>query len=204
MQKMSKIFLVLTTAICGLFGGCYDGEMECYDSNRFVSLNFLTTDEFDSIQLYLNEKHICYGDVGVYYEQIICQDTGRFLVATVVSEADVDKCVLSEENPIWYGFHCFVGKPSDGIDVNSAKIRAQIFYKDEKSWIETPLNTWGGNYVNVIAESDTTRWFTYDKNPVRPYFDDYDSPSSSNRVGCYDGYCVATLPMADKDVCYDK
>lgn len=204
MRELSKIFFILTTAICGLFCGCYDGETECYDSSQFVSLNFLTTDEFDSIQLYLNEKHICYGDVGVYYEQIICQNSEWFLTASIASEADIDKCVLSEKNPIWYGFHCFVGMPSDGIGVNSAKIRAQIFYKDENNWIEIPLNAWGGNYVNVIAESDTAQWFAYDENPVRPYFDDYDSPASSNRAGCYDGYCVATLPMTDKDVCYDK
>ena len=39
---------------------------------------------------------------------------------------------------------------------------------------------------------------------ILSYFDDYESPAASNRVGCHDGYCIATLPMADKDVCYDK
>lgn len=37
-----------------------------------------------------------------------------------------------------------------------------------------------------------------------PFSDNFKSPASSNRVGCYDGYCVAMLPMVDKDVCYDK
>ena len=130
---MSKIFLVLTTAICGLFGGCYDGEMECYDSNRFVSLNFLTTDEFDSIQLYLNEKHICYGDVGVYYEQIICQDTGRFLVATVVSEADVDKCIDQLKKSLLEE----LGKDDVDIAVLAIHLCRDLSCTDKSQWHDT-------------------------------------------------------------------
>ena len=204
MQKMSKIFLALTTAICGLFCGCYDGETECYDSRKFVSLNFLTTDGFDSIYFYLNENRVCYENIGVYYDWVLCrQDSNQFLTAMEVSESDISKCISSDEDPIWKGFHCFIGEPSDRVDVGIAKMRAQIFYKNEITWMETPLKSWGGDYVNIVAEHDTSRWFAYNDNPIRPYFDEFRSPASSNRAGCYDGYCVATLPIVKEEFCFD-
>ena len=68
--------------------------------------------------------------------------------------------------------------------------------------IDKPFSS--NNMINIIPESDTAEWFGYKENPIRPFFDVFDSPASSNRAGCYDGYCVATLPMADNDFCYDK
>ena len=202
---MCKTVLLCMSVISGLFCGCYDGETECFGSSQFVSLNFLTTGKLDSVHFYLNEDRVCEGNIGVYYDQILCyQDSNAFLTAMIATESDTDKCILSDEKSIWKAVHCFVGKPSDGVNVGSAKIWLRIFYKNESSRVELPLESFGGSNVNIIAEHDTISWFAYDENPIRPYFDDYESPAASNRVGCHDGYCIATLPMADKDVCYDK
>ena len=96
---MRKTVLFCMSVICGLFWGCYDGETECFGSSQFVSLNFLTTGKLDSVHFYLNEDRVCDGNIGVYYDQILCyQDSNAFLTAMIATESDTDKCILSDKN----------------------------------------------------------------------------------------------------------
>ena len=62
----------------------------------------------------------------------------------------------------------------------------------------------GGRHINIIPETDTTKWFGYDQNPIRPYFDEFNTPALSMRMGCNDNYCMVALPMTQKEICRDK
>ena len=187
MQKLSKISLVLTTAFCGLFCGCYEGiETKCYDSNRYVFLKIISMTDIDSVHFFLNTRRVCV--VGLSENKYQCDDS-----TLKVSENDC---------PVWNVFSCGLG-PLENVDFDSSKMSIEIFIKGDINNIETDFTVIGGNYINVIPEQDTAEWFGYEENPIRPFFDVFDSPASSNRGGCYDGYCVATLPIVKEEFCYD-
>ena len=92
----------------------------------------------------------------------------------------------------------------ENVDFDSSKMSIEVFIKGDINNIETDFTVIGGNYINVIPEQDTAEGFGYEENPIRPFFDVFDSPASSNRAGCYDGYCVATVPIVEEEYCYDK
>ena len=62
MQKKSKIYLALTTAICGIFlGCCYDGaDVECFDTKEYISIHILSTTKIDSADMYLSGEQVCH------------------------------------------------------------------------------------------------------------------------------------------------
>ena len=137
-------------------------------------------------------------------DEWICQKPSDFLSVMYPTKINLDNCVLSEEYPIWNGFHCLVGGPSDTINVDSGELSVHIFSQENRIKIQSSLISFSGNQINIIPEQDTTKWFSYVDNPTRPEHEAFVSPAASNRVGCFDGYCVATLPMMVKEFCYDK
>ncbi|MBR6449451.1 MAG: hypothetical protein IKS96_05845 [Fibrobacter sp.] len=132
------------------------------------------------------------------------QKTSDVMKLMLLSEVDLNTCDSSEEYPVWTGFDCLVNGSFDTVKVDSSKLRVNIFYKGHQSKIETDFVVMGGMQVNVIPEQDTTRWFGYKENPAIPQHEAFESPAKSNRKGCFEGYCVATFPIARKEVCYDK
>jgi hypothetical protein len=122
----------------------------------------------------------------------------------LLSEVNLNNCDQSEECPIWTGFDCLVNGAFDTVKVDSSKLSVNVFSDGHKTIIETDFVVLGGLQVNVIPEQDTTLWFGYKENPAIPQHEAFESPAKSNRNGCFEGYCVATFPIARKEVCYDK
>ena len=133
MQKISSIlfFMVISSLL-----GCQTEELECTDSNHFISLNVLTADNVDSIHFLLNNRNICHGNVGNFYNLLICGDSS---VNGYLSAIEIDdpskKCEISDKKTIWKNFHCFIGNSSDEIDVDSSALSLEIFTATEKSTI---------------------------------------------------------------------
>lgn len=201
MQKMS--WLLLSLVLCSILG-CYpDGEsMECFAAERYISLNFLTTSQVDSVQFYLGEQRICNENVGRYHKIVVCKSS-----TTDDASADSgyfsERCMLSEKEKVWTIFHCYVGEPSDGVDVNSGKLSVVVF-SETLERVDVSQGSFGGQIINIFPEQDSTEWYGYKDNPIRPFFDDFNSPTISMRKGCFNEFCVASLPMVDKEVCYEK
>lgn len=196
------LWFILALILCSILG-CYpngDG-MECFGKDRYASLNFLTTTPVDSVQFYLDEQRICYGDVGHYYKLVVCKSLTTD--ADVASDFFSEKCMASEKEKTWTIFHCYVGEPFDGVVVSSKELRVKVFSTNREK-IDIPLGSLGGLITNVFPERDSAEWFGYRDNPIRPFLDDFYSPALSMRKGCFNGFCVASLPMADEEVCYDK
>jgi len=176
-QKLSMISLALTTAICGLFCGCHEGiETKCYDSDQYVFLRIISTTHIDSAHFILNNQRVCEG--GLSKKEYLCNE---------------DDC------PVWDVFSCGLG-PLENVDFDSSKMSIEIFIKGDINNIETDFTVIGGNDINVIPEQDSAKWFSYKENPLGQI---YGSPQLSKRAGCYDGYCVATLPIVKEEFCYD-
>jgi hypothetical protein len=202
-SNMRKVLFFLI--IFGIvFVGCYEGDIECSSSDHYVSLDVFTTDNIDSIHFYINKKQVCYGNVGTYHEMIICDDTLATGYMVAVNDVEnANKCVGTEKI-IWRVFHCFVGGIPGVDDDNAGVLDLELFDSVNKMHINFSRITLGGLYVNIIPEKDTTKWFGYTDNPVRPFFSEFNAPSVSTRMGCYNGYCIATSPMTERDVCCDK
>ena len=202
MQELSKIFLALTTAICGLFCGCYDGETECFDTREYLIINVLSATNIDSAIININGSQKCYlNEIRLYVkreDEIFFYDDG--INKKVV---DIEHCDSAEKCLSWQSAGCILGH-SDKIDVNANYVSVLLFdgLQEKNINIDKPLS--GKKIINIIPASDTAEWFGYKENPIRPFFDVFDSPASSNRGGCYDGYCVATLPIVKEEFCYDK
>lgn len=232
MPKISpKIYLALTTAICGLFCGCYDGEIECYDSDRFVSLRVVSTTNIDSVYFFLNDQRVCNKETGIDQKWFLCDDSTNKVPVYIQPTSDTvpdgcelraglwicmehknglrqlpsfeynpDNCVVSQAYPIWNGFSCEID-PFDGVELGKSKLSLQVFSDEKEVRIETDYVVAGGYNVNIISEQDSSMWFSYKKNPLDLI---NNVPDRTTRNGCYDGYCVMTLPIVLDRYCYDK
>ena len=182
MHKVIIFFVIVLISL--LFFGCYEGvKTECYDSNRYVFLKIISMTDIDSVHFFLNNRRVCV--VGLSENKYQCDDS-----TLKVSENDC---------PVWNVFSCGLG-PLENVDFDSSKMSIEVFIKGDINRIETDFTVMGGNNINVIPEQDSTKWFSYKENPLGQI---YGSPQLSNRVGCYDGYCVATLPIVKEEFCYD-
>ena len=218
MQKLSRISLALATAISGLFWGCYDGETECFPPGARFYHN--STLDVDSVQFYLDDERICYEQLivedgictncpkikGNLFENIMCQNSVDDESYSFFSFGDeyINNCVATEDFPIWRAFDCSINEKLYKKSIDSLKLTMHVFLKNESKKIELGIKIADGNHYNIIAEQDTALWYSYTSVTMRDYFDYYGPASAWKRSGCYDGYCVAILPMAEKDVCYDE
>lgn len=205
---MRKKCSLLAVLIVSCILGCYEDDGVCYDSKRFVSLSIVSTSSVDSVQFFLNNQRICIGNTGIDQKMVMCKDKNRetsdAMKLMLLSEVNLNNCDRSEEYPIWTGFDCLVNGTFDTVKVDSSKLSVNVFSNGRKTIIETGFVVLGGLQVNVIPEQDTTRWFGYKENPAIPQHEAFENPAKSNRNGCFEGYCVATFPIARKEVCYDK
>jgi hypothetical protein len=171
-------------------------------------LSIVSTSSIDSVQFFLNNQRICVGNTGIDQKMVMCKDKSRetsdAMRLMLLSEVNLNNCDRSEEYPIWTGFDCLVNGAFDTVKVDSSKLSVNVFSNGRKTIIETDFVVLGGLQVNVIPEQDTTLWFGYKENPAIPQHEAFESPAKSNRNGCFEGYCVATFPIARKEVCYDK
>ena len=197
MRKILTFFLISAGT---LFWGCYEGDLECSESSHFVSLDVITTNNTDSVRFYINNMQVCYGNVGTYHEMTICDDSLATGYMVAVNDVENVKCVESEKK-IWQVFHCFIGELSD---VNADVLDLELFDSTNLENVSFSRIALGGLYINIIPEQDTAKWFGYKDNPIRPYFSEFNAPSVSTRMGCFDGYCIAALPMTEKKICWDK
>ena len=72
---MRKISIILFFMVIGVFLGCPTEELECTDSNNFVNLNVLTTDNVDSIHFFLNKKQVYNIDIVFLNNILIYEDS---------------------------------------------------------------------------------------------------------------------------------
>lgn len=202
MQKKSKIYFALTTAFCGLFWGCYDGETECFPR---VSLNFITSERIDSVQFYLNDERVCNGGKGFLSTDEICHSS---LSADLFDglPKDSNKCLSSEEYLSWTNLECFIDEKEYRRSLSSFNLTLGIFSDKGIQKIEMDMTYHTKNRYIIISEQDTTKWYSYSEQSVVYVYDYYGSESTWERIGCYDGYCVAMKPYSEilKENCYDK
>lgn len=229
MRELSKIFFILTTAICGLFCGCHEGfETRCYDSSQYVFFKIISTTDIDSVHFFLNNQRVC--EVGLSEKEYLCNDSTKKVPVYIQPTSEIvpdgcklqndmwictekkdglsmmrefeynaDNCVVSDDYPVWNIFSCGLG-PLEGVDFDSSKMSIEFFIKEKVNRLETEFVVMGGNNIKVIPEQDSAKWFSYKENLLDQI---YDSPELSNRAGCYDGYCVTTLPIEKEEFCYD-
>lgn len=195
MRKIDFLFLIFWGT---LFWGCYDGEYECFDSSHFVSINVLTTKNVDSVYLYINKELKCQ----LNSSQLYLKEMDEGYYSAKPMENNLRESL--EKKQSWYSYHCFLGEKIDKINVNSFKMTVVVYEQDGINEVKIKKIFSGGNIVNIIPEQDTIKWFGFDSCPLIPDCENCKTPALSVRSGCYDGYCVATLPMVKKDYCYDK
>ena len=202
MQKLSRISLILATAICGLFCGCYDGETECFP---VVSLNIITSERIDSVQFYLNDERVCVGGKGFLSSDEICHSS---LSADhfVGLSRDSNKCLSSEEYLSWTNLECFIDEKEYKRSLSSFNLTLDIFSDKGKQKIEMNMTYHSKKHYIIISEQDTTKWYSYSEQSTEYIYNYYGSESTWERMGCYEGYCVAMKPYSDilKENCYDK
>jgi hypothetical protein len=204
---MRHLFLLLCFITVFLFVSCYDGRFECIDSKEFVSINLMSTSNVDSMDVYLNDELICHSTYKELYVKLANED---FFSNVLIAESssylykDVILCTPYENCPSWKSLGCFERKLNIDEDTISLNLTLHIFNVEKKDELNIRMSFPRGNQINIIPEQDTTKWFSYVDNPIKPGHEAFVSPATSNRMGCFDGYCVATLPMERKEFCYDK
>lgn len=201
MLKIRTFFLI---TIGTLFLGCYEGgDIECFDSSHFVSINVFTSKKVDSVDFYINKELKCQLNSPQLYLKEMSDDYYR--AESIVSNIEEKNlCDSLEKKQSWYSYHCFLSENRDKININSFEMKAVVYEEDGVNEVKIKKIFSGGNIVNIIPERDTIKWFGFNSCPLIPDSENCKTPALSVRSGCYDGYCVATLPMLKTDYCYDK
>lgn len=209
---MRKVFGFLLLIIACFFFGCdYDGT-ECFPNLR---INFKSIYDVDSVQFYLDGERVCLDNKGEESGNFGV-DTKGFLMYAISCKTSVDdsyeylfsndaieKCIPSEEFPIWREFECEVSEKYKK-DIDSSKLALYVYLNNDVEIVEPVISFYTGNHYNVIAERDTARWYSYTSSTRERYFGFYGPPEKWERLGCAGGYCLASLPMVTKEACYDR
>ena len=192
-------FLYVLPLLAFVLIGCYE-DMECLDSNQFSSINVISRNRIDSVKYYVNSKQVCFQEDDVYEVESICYDSLRPDYLYVYPQG----CLYTSQRTWGFWHHCFVGGKKGERNLNKNNIVIDIYTNSTKKKIEITEIDAGGLIVNLIPEQDTSEWFKFTENPIRPFYDEFNSPVSSERRNCVNDYCIAILPMVDNELCYDK
>lgn len=133
-----------------------------------------------------------------FYDCVVPSDYLNWVV-----DGNIENCEDTEKYPMWFSLTCAVGGRSDSIDVTSSKLSMNVFVGGQKTKVQTDLSISGGSYITIIPESDTTRWFSDSDSPLLSS-DLYHNPSASNRLGCFDGYCITSTNDVRNYHCFEN
>ena len=216
---MRKVSYFLLLVVIATFVGCnsYDEKYECFPD---VRINYMTRSDVDSVHIYLNGSRVCYeksvmvdgrcencpeAKGGFGDEQILCKtskDEGFVFLSR--EKNNLERCVQSESLDIWVVYECELNENSYGKSLDLLLLSLIIFSQKEEKTVQVSADLHSGNHYNIMLEQDTIKWYGYTHDSMRDYFDYYGPPEAWQRMGCSEGYCVASLPMVDKEVCYEK
>ena len=214
-NQSTKVLGLLYCMLVGILLGCdYDGT-ECFPNLR---INFMSTSDVDSVQFYLNGEQVCFtrpvfdplcencadAKGGVVVGHILCEfsrDEGYVYLSR--DEESTKRCARSDGSAIWVTYECHINENNYGKPLDSLTLTLRILSKENTDVRVMPLLQ-SGNHYNIIADKDTAQWYSYTKESMSDYFSYYGPPSTWQRIGCFDVFCIAKLPMSNKDVCYDK
>ena len=202
MSKISpKIYLALTTAISGLFCGCYEGgDIECFST---VELDYISSVGVDSVHFYINDEQVCVGEKGVFSNKKIC-------AASIMQDSingtlyDSANCFRTEGYYSWDISECFVSERNYGESLNDFRLTLRVFYEQEEKNIGMDMAYHSKNRYIIVSEQDTTRWLA--ERSLGAYILNKYTFYDWKRVGCFDGFCVSTLPLSSSKAsqCYDR
>ncbi len=215
---MKKLYCFLFSLLSFLLLACFDDDLSCYPKEDFSGLNFISDFEIDSVRLYIGGKSVCenttnsntiknpskYGNLGRLNKWVLCKtsEENNYLTLFSFSEEIGDSCLQTEDK--WNVFICTFNQTLSNIDLSTGKLNVQYFYGDFVDELNFEKLKLEGLFNNVVFEKDTTRLFSYTEGTILPYFDNFISPSEWTRIGCADGYCIATQPMLKREFCYEQ
>lgn len=201
------LFCSSLISIC-LFVGCklpFIDEPDysvCYDSNEFLDISVISLKEMDSVNFFVDDRQFCAGmQKKTYCRQKL--DINNEYYIGLMGDKLLNGCLLEEDKRIWTVSSCFLRGPIDDISMNSEKLKLKIFIGEETLILETNPTSWWGGYLNIIAEEDTTDWFSFDENPFRPWCPEYNHPAKSIRGDCVNGFCFAYIKYDLTKFCYE-
>ena len=200
--------------------GCvpYEDPTECFPALR---INFKSTSDVDSVHFYLNNELVCFEKPidfegrckncleakGFMTENVICATSAEDSNYIFMSrDAEKEKqCFQSENFLKWVDYECFVSEKHYRKSLDSLTFQAQIFSNESMKTIQPSIIFHSGNRYNIMLEQDSAQWLNHTHNVVDDVFFAYlDLAESWLWEGCSDGFCVATIPMREKEACYDK
>ena len=184
--------ILLCLGLLWVTGCTVSDPSECFNSGLFVDVNVVSSSKIDSMDVFVEKNMVCHNDYALLYTK--CSNDSFFSRVDDIF-GSLDTCEL------WNTLGCHIG-PNESID--SMLFEVNVYGDGEIKKLKFK-NTWGGgNIVNIIPEQDTVQWYNYKENPVIPVHEAFESPAESKRGGCFDGYCVAVIPMFLKEFCYDE
>ena len=210
---------VLLCLILLCVAGCRTSDpSECFSALR---INFKSTSEIDSVHFYLNGERVCFETLvhsegrcknclevkGLMSENVICETLTEDSDYTVMSRnAEKEKqCTQSGNALKWVDYECFLSEKHYGKSLDSLVLQARVFSNETEMAIQPDIILRGGNRYNLMLEQDSAQWLGHARNVVDDvFFDFFDFTKTWQWEGCFDGFCVVTMPMVEKEVCYDK
>lgn len=211
-----------------------EGDLECYDSKRFLDIGMISTSKIDSVQLFLNGRRVCADEMNSDRGIVACRDSSvRNHVSRLATSDEIPDNCTPQKGVEGY-WNCL--EPSDYLewkfdgDIKNCEnteeyplwfsLTCHVGGRSDSidvSSSKLSMNVFiGGQETKVetgLSVSGGTHITIVPESDTTKWFSYSDSPvlgdmyrfrASSSRRGCFEGYCVTSSDNVHGDYCYEE
>lgn len=187
-------------AILFVLVGCFfydDGLLSCEDSDDFIVVSVISPTYIDSVNIFADGELLYHRSYNALY---LKENRGQYYYSYLSNDSTIPKSCLQVFCDTLRVLGCRIrfegGQKAVNLQIYQSKIETEIDVKK--------IMNEGGVYINIIPEQDSTVWFSYTYNPTIYSVENFNSPATSTRLGCFNEYCFASLPMLKRQFCKEE
>ena len=164
----------------------------CINTNQIAGIGVISTTRVKKLTVYADAETLCSNDYELLY---VKKKNEQFYHLS-----NIDSITNFKQDDWFVSMGCYI-KYHD--DMNNKKNVLYILKGEEEIELNIDGLLEGEADLTIISERDTAWLFSYRTSLMvngNPYY----NFSVSSRMGCRDGYCFVSLPITEKELCFDK
>ena len=192
MNIYKSLFLFFTFALTSCLETEDPDTYNCIDSNQVAAISVISTTQVSDVRAYTDEKILCKSNTELFFKK---NKDDQFYHYSYNDE-EVD----SEYEDWFVKLGCYI---KHNASLKSKDVFFQIKKANQLDEIKVDSLLKGKEHIFVISEQDTAWLFSFEISLLNDGDPDYNF-SISSKLGCHGGYCFVTLPISEKEFCFDK
>lgn len=162
----------------------------CFDTNQIVGIGVISKTRVEEVKVYTVDNILCESNHGLFFRKNKDEKLYRYSSDTTVN---------SEQDDWFFSIGCWYYDE----EMENKQVAFQITKDDGINVLDLEGFLVGKTNVFVILEQDTAWLFSYSGSMVNDGGSSYNF-SPSTRMGCRGGYCFVSLPIWEREVCFEE